>query len=441
MVNFSVQYHIPVSRSEPINQAAWSFNKERVAKWECLPLIQKISYVVNRFFVQCKELCQSLLHQTERLHFSEGGCERFTRSKALNHLFTKTVLGKEGPYEKALLELRNSLLANTDPLSQRKAADFFINKTIFPRMLPEFLMSTGLRDHPVNSLASFVRAYQRLALKTGHNGGGVQEPFDAVLFGNVPYAWQEISLKNGKTCDLIRMPSVTLDCPSRPSSPFRAITSIEFQAFVSSLRAERRRHLYINLMSMASAHEKTRSQALSEYARTTNGALVFLSIDKNASFYKQKTTPNGQSQDEFFQQLVAYLKDTTYNELPLCVTDTVLEEVLSSVRSHYPSPPVLSRHERAVLIDLVHTELIQRVIADVSPRSVNISCKNCVDRGVAQQVELVAKYRFEKGRPIFTEDLSAVAFAPSLFVSNRPMEKDRFVRLVSVLDRFVQKDA
>jgi hypothetical protein len=192
-------------------------------------------------------------------------------------------------------------------------------------------------------------------------------------------------------------------------------------------------------MSLASGHEKIRSYALSEYARTTDGALLFLSLDKNAPFYKQKETPNEQPQNEFFQQLMSYLKDTTYNELPSCVTDTVLKEVISSVRSQYPLPPVLSRHDRAVLIDLVHTELIQRVIADTSPQSVNISCKNCIDRGVAQQVELVAKYRFENGQPIFTEDLSAVAFAPSLFVSNRPMQNDRFVRLVSVLDKLSQK--
>ena len=429
----SIQYRI--SSPGPIDQASWSFNKERVEKWNQLSAVQKTAYVVRRFFIHCHEWFQFYIHQVERFWCVEGRCDRFIRSRALNRIFTKTVLGKDDSYKKAVQELRNEI-KKTPILSQRKAAAFFTNKKVFLQMLPEFLASTGLRQHPVTSLASFVRAYQRLSLRTTPQLRRSKELFDPLLFGNIPYVWQKLPIEGGRTVDLVRMPTPTIDTRQLP---LKSAPSTEFRSFISSLKAEGKRHLYVNLMNMEEAHEKVRSCSLKEYARSTGGTLSFLHLDKNSSFYKQVKTPQKQSQEDFFQKFRATMKDPVLNELPSCLTAAVLDGVFSSARLRCSSS-MLSRHERAVLIDLVHTELIQKAISLISPQSVNVSCKNCIDRGIAQQVELVAKYRLEHGLPVFTEDLSAVTFAPSLFVSNRPMNEGRFVRLVSVLDRLVHKE-
>jgi hypothetical protein len=105
---------------------------------------------------------------------------------------------------------------------------------------------------------------------------------------------------------------------------------------------------------------------------------------------------------------------------------------MTAVRNRYDFGDDLSRNRRQVLIDLVHTEIIHHLLQYYKPVATNISCKNCIDRGIAQQMELIATTQAEE--EFFSEDNLAITFGPSYLVSNRPMQAERFSRLTEVLD-------
>jgi hypothetical protein len=419
--------HIDFFSTQPTDPNRWSFIKEtKEPKW-----VTRINYI-SEGLSQYINIFVAKLYKI--WHVKDGSCEHF-RSKKVVSVWKKIMGSNEKDRFKAsVLHWRGG--AHHEAVAN-KAFDLYRNHEIYP-VLQRKIHKKFPSLKKIESLPQLVKKYyefrtpfisetQKLMLK----------PFDPALFGNIPFVWDKIPLKT-KNCLLMRMPTATKDIHQAGGKRVMEISE-EFKAYTKVLKDKNQKHLYINLMSInKGCNEGWRSQALKDWADQNKDCLTFLSLDKNSDFYKQekewreKTT----TVDQFFKELwnnfhdpIKYVwpSDKSQEEL-----DEIFKEVFQIVKNQYSMPATLDRHERAILIDLVHTELIKRFLMLYEPDSCNISCLNCIDRGVAQQLQVLTSL---KPHPHIDQSCAEKLFIPAWNVSGRLMQEERFVRMVSVLDR------
>jgi hypothetical protein len=420
------EYRVPSKSIDPIQQDQWSFNRLRAQHWGQMDSFKKILYVVHRCFFVIREEIIHFAHSLRSFAFLEGGCRRFSQLSAFTDLFPS--------YTQFLQAIRSD---RTGSCAQ-SVDSIFHNEVFFQRMVPEITRRLELDKRPQGSLASFVLAYRRVAAHSAVPPRNLPGPFDPILQGNLPYSWKNVEIPHAAACSLIRMPTATRDVcvPSRDDR--HACVTEEFVQFIRNQQAQGRRHLYVNLMVKAHGSEGMRTRALKDFAETVPGTFCFVTLDKNSAFYLQAETSLFQEKEAFFADLLQSMKDERLYDWPHDMPKDLCEQAVKSVCTRYTVAKTLSRHERSVFIDLVHTEIIQSLLYHYAPQTMNISCLNCIDRGVAQQLQFVAQYHIQRHEEVLTKEFYAAAFAPAYLVSNRTMQNKRFTRLVSVLDRMLQ---
>jgi hypothetical protein len=356
----------------------------------------------------------------------EGGCTQMRQLAAFTDMFPD--------YDGFISSLRQ----RDNPNRQSLSTQFFTNDRLFQMMKP-FIKRKFFapRDMSIGLLSSFVRTYYHITSILDQAQSTDPEPFDPIGRGNVPFVWYTFPLQQHE-CALIRMPSATRDLPTAAHEHLRVAVTEEFQSFIEFQYVNHQRHLYINLMAKSMGNEQYRTQSLCTYAHGMAGTLFFVSLDKNSEFYLQHRTPEIQDIEAFFSEFRQNLHSEDLYQWPEGITFEVLEWAMGKFRTQHASYKMLTRQDRTILIDLFHTELIQICLDLYQPTTMNISCKNCIDRGVAQADLFVAKHRIDTHQQVLTKDLYVATFAPAYLVSNRPMQEDRFIRLVNVLEVMLQ---
>jgi hypothetical protein len=265
--------------------------------------------------------------------------------------------------------------------------------------------------------------------------------FDPFLQENTPY-----HLFNTDKCAFIRMGTPTKEgffaCITRTAS-----VNEEFRAFLESYEETGERHLYINLQDRLKGHpgydEEPRCKALENLALHHPKSLLIVSLNKNIAFWHQ----SGQFKDlcsatsfkeEFLKQLLAggyHFCEEAH------ITKELLKKLLFIVHEEFfANSHQLTLTERQDFVEIFYTFLIEYLIETLKPASVNITCKDGIDRaGTSRALYYLYDQLKTKGHlsPTTISHLKAILFAPALLVKKRPPTYHRFCRFQSAASRLL----
>lgn len=282
-----------------------------------------------------------------------------------------------------------------------------------------------------------------------HPSGPMEELFDAHYFGNLPFVLPAITKRSGKTCQMIRMASITHDTERNTFGRTSHVEITEtFKMFMAELKQQDKHHLFVNLMGRhLQGNEIPRTRETEKLDTDDSNNVHTLTLDMNSDFYKQKGM-YGRKRIEtssFTEQLKNKLLNGKHYHWPKGLDRGELElaipKIIRQVQAeHFSVQEDLTVEERRDFIELVYNHVIDHVIEELDVDSANITCKDCVDRAMARTVSYYAHKSHEAGKPIDKEMLALLALAPAILVGHRPMQKDRFTQMLHTLHRLAPEE-
>lgn len=198
----------------------------------------------------------------------------------------------------------------------------------------------------------------------------------------------------------------------------------EFLAFIRG----QKKHLYVNLMKRHGL-EGPLSKAI-ESLDKSEPALAVVTLDKNSPFYWQEGDfPNFASDfKNLFLKHMQEGRDFYWSSQVEIDLKGLLEKV------HFASfqkKSILTQKERQDFIELVYLEILDNLTLSFRPESMNITCKQAMDRAPSLAVLWQWKHNL-----VSKEEAAALLFAPPLLVHNRPTHRSRLDRFISALEFF-----
>jgi len=245
--------------------------------------------------------------------------------------------------------------------------------------------------------------------------------------GNLPFLL--FTLSNASSTKVFRM-GYPLDSINHYRLPW--ITPKPYPEF--KLFVETQSHLYVNLMK----REGTESFATSalEQLENTYPNLSVVSLDKNSNFYLQKQDFKPLDAGYFKQKYWERLIDPTGNyywshSLNSEDWKKELMQILDKTHQNYFSnAPLLDRNERLDFIELSYLSILDRLAELLQPASMNISCRQCMDRGPSLYVLWMLKKNL-----VNQAEAKALLFAPPLLIHNRASHTSKIERFISAANR------
>ncbi len=215
----------------------------------------------------------------------------------------------------------------------------------------------------------------------------------------------------------------------------KSITLVpEFLNYLSVLREQGKKHLYINLMSRLSS-ERPLCLSLDQLENLFPNVIYVANFDRNSEFYKQSDKHANLDDAERFKRhfmkhlFNRYPEDAAYKwpkQLDIYQWRDNCDAILENVHSKYfESKEKLSAEERRAFIEIVSVKLVEALCNTLNPDFANISCKYSKDRAPLLN-SLTYLYSVSVGiqNQGFTQEhsLKVLSFvlATPLLVSNRP---------------------
>lgn len=373
--------------------------------------------------------------RSRKVRVFEGACDQLDRNIIAlwqNSLGFNINPDRRG-LEECLNQVRDSANQNFSSATQR-LNHYFNNKSIAAEVEKSFCDRFGLKIDELMTIEEAKAAYFRIYAELGDQSLTHHQLFDPLHWGNLPYIWTSLQIDSTKT-DLIRMPAATRDTPNG------CLIAEEFASFVRSLERQDRRHCYVNLMNKHCGNEQRRSQTLSNFAReclkANQSNFIFASLDKNSPQYlsgncsKSKTLHLQQLRESVHH----WLLDPYFNQWPLPEDElrNQVKDALAQTEEILHLPENVDQNLCRAFYDCAQTEMLRRLMKQFRPHTMNISCKNCIDRGPSQQVLLSSWLDRLQNRPFFDSARAVCLLAPAWLVSGRAMQKDRFERCFDAL--------
>ncbi len=258
------------------------------------------------------------------------------------------------------------------------------------------------------------------------------------------YSLRSLSFTEGNT-DFLRMP-----CPVTGSNMFPNIDLL-FIGYLRDLKAKGEKHFYINNQSRdpdcdnrnfaEAGLESKRVRKLEELAESKEFKGVFhvISLPRDSHFYAQKEDKN-LTFTAFRQE---YLGLITGNRQGFYIPDDLRDpeafaKILDEVHGTYFSARTeLSREERKDFIHLFDAHLSEYFLSRLQPESVNITCKDGVDRAVGSSLLLQALLLRKRGEKLAREDILYGAAWPAVLYHARAPKVHRHERFFNALARFI----
>lgn len=245
--------------------------------------------------------------------------------------------------------------------------------------------------------------------------GQAHRLFTGSFTGPLPSTWQEASWEG---CQLVRrLPPV--------ESAFFGLWYVPQESFTSMVKESGQRYLYINLMRRTGG-EGRRSAAL-ERLDLQEPLFSVITLDKDSAFYWQKEEAPVEI-ETFKKALLTHMQGQDYffsDHFSL-----VLPSLIHKVHSRwFAQDRTLNSLQRAVFIELTYLEIIQEALAAWQPRSLSISCQECVDRGPSLSV-LYQWMRHEQT----DEQIAAALVVPARAFHHRAVHAKRVRRFMQVVD-------
>lgn len=265
-------------------------------------------------------------------------------------------------------------------------------------------------------------------LQTNPQFNSIQREFsseDQLFQGNLP------SVLPFQETRLVRF-GQPFDSPSRFFFWQTPMVYPEFLLFLQTQPS----HLYINLMKRKGM-ESSLSHAL-EVLEKQVPQLYMVSLDKNSPFYLQKEGDYPETwETQAFKK--AFLNQMSANNghyfwsrhLDADSWHHDLHQLVEKVHQRYfYQKTSLKRNERQDFIELTYLEILDELVRQLHPASMNITCKQCMDRGPS----LAVLWMFQK-KQATAQELAAMLLAPPIIIHNRPSHVLRIERFVSAAKR------
>lgn len=191
-------------------------------------------------------------------------------------------------------------------------------------------------------------------------------------------------------------------------------------------------HLYVNLMKRMGM-ESAGSQAIEELEKQFPNLYV-ITLDKNSPFYWQdrkhypEVMGSAAFQDLFFEQMTEENGNYYWSDRldPLNWTQE-LKNIMAGVhRDYFANQAELSMTERQDFIELTYLALLDTLTAKWQPASMNISCRQGMDRGPS----LAVLWMLQKNQ-LDEKAIGPLLLGPPLLIHNRASHASRIERFSS----------
>jgi hypothetical protein len=289
-------------------------------------------------------------------------------------------------------------------------------------------------SHYLNPFRDDFYSYLTLEQQHLHNDPqfhGVQHESsieDQLLQGNLP------SILSSQNTQLIR---VGQPCDS-PSRLFFWQSPSVYPEFLLFLKLQPS-HLYVNLMKRKGM-EGPYSHSIEALEEQVPNLFV-VSLDKNSPFYWQSESDYPEKWDSqqfkkaFLNQLL--VKNGTYfwtKHLNPIEWQKELHHMIEKIDQLYFNHQIsLNREERQDFIELTYLAILDALVEKLHPASMNITCKQCMDRGPS----LAVLWMFQK-KQWQNQELVALLLGPPIIIHNRSSHVLRIARFVSAAKRIAQ---
>jgi len=256
-------------------------------------------------------------------------------------------------------------------------------------------------------------------------------------------------LNNPKQTQLLRFSNVARDTLINPFSGKTLLAGLneEFRNFIESYVSKGKKHLYINQMSRSKTESvKTEQIENMENDRNTKEGIFVVSLDRDSDskFYMQthsfeRLNSAEEFKESFLKELFkpsgAYYWSKKLNQKEW---KQRVKNILNEVhKRYYNNAPLLLREDRMSFIEIVYVEIVDALVDILEPDTMNISCKQTVDRGPSLYA-FYYLYQKQKERELLPQDfvdLMYYVFTPPLAYHDRTTHIYRITRLQSAINR------
>lgn len=312
-------------------------------------------------------------------------------------------------------------------------------------------------ESELNRLSDFADkpAKEAMSIHKGIDSSGklkkgidVTSEFDAHFYGNQPFSIPSIKLGDGHVVEMVRMPSVTRDVERVESKKHIGrfdVTGVEiieeFKLLLGYLNRAGQTHLYVNLMSRTDGNEAIRAKKFEEYSNGEGSNLIVMTLDKDSPFWYQ-TGGQDQKAADFKAEFIAKMFEDKgrfffSNSIDRTWLKDQIAEILDVVHStNFGSREILTPNDKRNFIEMSYCHLIERVMMKYHPKTANLSCKHCIDRGAGQIVSFFSYMRHKGLSAVSDLFLKTISFIPSVLVSNRLTPGERFQRTANMMEQY-----
>ncbi len=230
---------------------------------------------------------------------------------------------------------------------------------------------------------------------------------------------------------MVRMGSPTKEGPGRPPKIIE-----EFKGFLTLLKQEKKVHLYINKQKTW-GKEGLRSLEIQNLELEYDN-FYCISLPSDGAFYYQEMSYASQHQaskfKQTFQDLLMGKIGVGYYHLPQSWLKSEsfekdLCEILEQVHEcYFDSKELLTVTERRFFIDHVYTQIIITCLQNFKIDSLNITCRDGIDRAGCEQAKLLYYFQTSLGIENDLDSMKERQFLlhiPPYLAKIRPMIKER----------------
>lgn len=254
--------------------------------------------------------------------------------------------------------------------------------------------------------------------------------------------------RKGKIC---KLKMVRMGSPTKEAWGKRPEVIEEFKGFLMQLKRENKSHLYINKQRTWGT-EGLRSHSICKLEAEFDNFFC-LSLPSDGAFYLQsapyQANDNAADFKNHFYKILIGEKASGYYHIPVkwLADETFLsglQQVLNFVHEYYfKNKEVLSVKERRFFIDHFYTQLILFCLQYKEIQSINITCRDGIDRAGCEQTKLLYFLQLSLGVEDELESKIQRQFLvhiPPYLAKNRPMVKERREYLHELMSHTYDKE-
>lgn len=251
---------------------------------------------------------------------------------------------------------------------------------------------------------------------------------------NHPFLLYKLSLYQEGNLKIIKM--IRMGSPTSERVLKRPQVIEEFKGYLAKLSLTGKNHLYINKQKTWDI-EGRRSDALIDLEKNVEN-FYLICLPSDGSFYYQDEEYKdclraSEFKQDFFDLLTGKKKRGYYHLPKAFLKDESflksLQGILDDVHiSLYNGAQILTQKERRYFIEHVYTQLIILCIRQFPVDSMNITCKDGIDRAGCEQFKLLYYFQLYLGLEKDTDSIYERQFLvhfPPYLAKSRPMVKER----------------